>query len=128
APILNFPNGFAGAAGQLKFNGVTAKIVGTNLQLTDGGATEAASIFALNPVSVTNFSTQFNIQLLGGTNPTADGMTFTIQGVGNAALGGTGGALGYAGIAKSVAIKFDLFSNAGECHNSTGLYTLGVQP
>jgi enamine deaminase RidA (YjgF/YER057c/UK114 family) len=94
----------------------------------EGEMVPAGSVFATNAVNVTNFSTQFNFQLLGGTNPTADGMTFTIQGVSNAALGGTGGALGYAGIAKSVAIKFDLYSNAGEGPNSTGLYTLGAQP
>jgi hypothetical protein len=35
APTLNYPNGFAGR-GQFKFNGATA-VVGSNLQLTDGG-------------------------------------------------------------------------------------------
>jgi hypothetical protein len=128
APIIDFPNGFAGAAAQFKFNGASAKIVGANLQLTDGGATENASVFALNAVSVASFSTQFNFQIVGGTTPTADGMTFTIQGVANTALGGSGGGLGYAGIAKSVAIKFDLYNNAGEGSNSTGLYTNGAQP
>jgi len=55
-------------------------------------------------------------------------MTFTIQGVAPTAVGGTGGGLGFAGTTKSVAIKFDLFDNAGEGPNSTGLYLNGVQP
>jgi uncharacterized repeat protein (TIGR01451 family) len=128
-PTLSFPNGFAGAAGQFSFNGTPAKIVGSNLQLTDGGANEAASIFALTPVNVAQFSTQFNFQLLAGTSPTADGITFTIQRLGLNALGGSGGALGYATtIINSVAVKFDLFNNAGEGPDSTGLYTNGAQP
>src|SRR5205085_9466260 len=47
---------------------------------------------------------------------------------GTTALGATGGALGYAGIGKSVAVKFDLYSNSGEGNNSTGLYLNGVSP
>jgi hypothetical protein len=54
-------------------------------------------------------------------------LTFTIQGNDPTALGGSGGALGYGGIANSVAIKFDLFDNAGE-GNSTGLYVNGASP
>jgi hypothetical protein len=52
------------------------------------------------------------------------------------ALGTVGGGLGYGpdspggspGIAKSVAIKFDLVNNAGEGPNSVGLYTKGASP
>ncbi len=63
-------------------------------------------------------------------------MTFTIQGTGPTALGLYGGGLGYGpdastgtpGIGKSVAIKFDLYSNQGEGSNSTGLYTNGAAP
>jgi Legume lectin domain/Bacterial lectin len=48
--------------------------------------------------------------------------------VGPGALGAHGGGLGYAGIPNSVAIKFDLFSNAGEGPDSTGLYINGAMP
>ncbi len=58
----------------------------------------------------------------------ADGFTFTIQNIGPTALGENGGNLGYRGISKSVAIKFDLFSNEGEGPESTGLYTDGAGP
>ncbi len=44
------------------------------------------------------------------------------------ALGAPGGALGYAGIGSSVAIKFDLYNNAGEGGDSTGFYTDGAIP
>jgi len=44
------------------------------------------------------------------------------------ALGGAGGYLGYAGIARSVAIKFDLFDNLGEGNDSFGVYTGGALP
>ena len=91
-------------------------------------AATAASAFALTPVNVTNFTTQFSFTQLPGTATTADGMTFTIQGVAPTAVGGTGGGLGFAGTTKSVAIKFDLYDNAGEGPNSTGLYLNGVQP
>jgi fibronectin type 3 domain-containing protein len=133
-PTLDFSNGFANAAGTLTFNG-TAKVNGTALQLTDGGTNEAASAFSTNKVDVTKFSSQFTFQLTAGAS-TADGFTFCIQGVGNTALGPSGGGLGYGpdhvggtgGIATSVAVKFDLYNNQGEGSDSTGLYTNGAAP
>jgi fibronectin type 3 domain-containing protein len=127
APTLDFSNGFAGSATLLTFNGKT-QVNGTALELTDGGFSEAASAFSTNKVNVASFSTQFGFQILSGTNPTADGFTFTIQGVGNTALGSGGGSLGYQGIGTSVAIKFDLYNNSGEGVDSTGLYTNGAAP
>ncbi len=127
-PTLNFAAGFSGTASQFKFNGSTAKIVGTTLQLTDTTTSKAASAWAVMPVNVTGFSTQFNMQLLNGTNPSGEGITFTIQGNTTSALGNNAGGLGYGGIGKSVAVKFDLVSTSGEGINSTGLYTLGAAP
>jgi hypothetical protein len=133
--VLDFSSGFAASAGQLTDNGSTI-LNGTKLELTTtGGATEVASAFSKSPVDITKFSTQFNFQLSAGAT-TADGFTFTIQGVGPTALGSNGGGLGYgtdgktAGnvISKSVAIKFDLYSNNGEGPDSTGLYTNGASP
>ena len=79
------------------------------------------------------FTTDFSFQL---SSASADGFTFTIQGVGATALGPSGGGLGYGpdtpggtpGIANSVAVKFDIYSNAGEGTDSTGLYTDGASP
>ena len=71
------------------------------------------------------FVQDFSFQL---TNTNADGMTFTIQNAGPTVLGGSGGWLGYAPIASSVAVKFDLYNNAGEGVDSTGLYVNGAVP
>jgi Legume lectin domain/Chitobiase/beta-hexosaminidase C-terminal domain len=128
---VNFGSGFSGAG--LQFNGHT-KLNGTRLQLSDTTATyEVASAFWTTPVNMQTFTNDFNFQL---TNPNADGFTFTIQNAGITAIGPVGGGLGYGpdapggtpGIAKSVAIKFDLYSNAGEGTNSTGLYVNGASP
>ena len=132
AGVLNFSSGFAGSASLLTYNG-SAKINGTSAELTDGGGREAGSVFSTNAVDVTKFSNQFTFQL---TSANADGFTFTIQGSGPTALGPDGGGLGYGpdtpggtpGIPNSVAVKFDLYNNAGEGTDSTGEYTDGASP
>ena len=123
-PGLNFSSGFSGAATQLTLN-QSAKINGSALQLTDGGTGETASAFSTARFDVTKFTTQFNFQLLSAT---ADGFTFTIQGVAANVVGGGGGLLGYGGLSKSVAVKFDIYNNAGEGTSSTGLYSSGATP
>jgi hypothetical protein len=127
---INYGSGFT--ANGLTLNG-TAKINGTRLRLTDTGTSEAGSAFVTTPIGVQGFTTDFSFQL---SSATADGFTFTIQGVGATALGPSGGGLGYGpdtpggtpGIAKSVALKFDIFSNVDEGTDSTGLYTNGASP
>ncbi len=121
--VPNYPSGFDGVG--MTLNGGAA-LNGTRLRLTDGGVRENRTAFFTVPVNVQQFSTSFSFQL---TNPNADGITFTIQGVGPKALGGGGdGSLGYTGIANSVAVKFDLYDDLGEGINSTGLYVNGVPP
>jgi fibronectin type 3 domain-containing protein len=126
-PVLDFSKGFAGSTNLLTYNG-SAAISGTLAQLTNGGGNEAGSFFSTNPVVITEFKTLFSFQLLNGSNPSADGFTFCIEGSGNTALGAAGGGLGYQNITPSVAVKFDLYSNAGEGVDSTGLYTNGAAP
>ena len=121
---INFTQGFTNAQGPIQFNGST-DLDDFRLQLTDGGLFEASSAFFATPVNIQAFTTDFTFQL---SNPSADGMTFTIQNVGPGALGGDGKRLGYAGIKNSLAIKFDLFNNAGEGPNSTGLFLDGATP
>jgi glucose/arabinose dehydrogenase len=120
---VNFASGFANATG-LTTNGFAA-VSGSAIRLTDGGTSEAGSVFTSNQVNVSRFATTFDFQL---TSAAADGFAFVIQGVGNTALGQSGGGLGYQGIGSSAAIKFDLSDNAGEGNNSTGLYTNGAAP
>ncbi len=121
---IDFSEGFTLAQGPMQFNGST-DLDDFRLQLTNGEMFEAGSAFYATPVNIQQFTTQFTFQL---SNPAADGITFTIQNNGPTALGAVGGSLGYQGIPKSVAIKFDLYSNAGEGPNSTGLYINGASP
>ena len=121
----DYLNGFT--AQGLTFNG-SATLNGTRLRLTDGNDDEAASAFFNTPVNAQFFTSDFTFQL---TNAQADGFTICIQNQGPAALGSEGGDLGYGGspgIGNSVAVKFDLYSNAGEGANSTGIYTDGADP
>lgn len=121
---INFGNGFASVAG-LKLNGSTVNTDDSRLQLTNGADYQAGSVFWEQPIGIQSFTTNFSFQL---SDAKADGFTFTIQNKGATALGGEGAALGYASIPKSVAIKFDLYSNAGEGTDSTGVYTNGTAP
>jgi hypothetical protein len=121
----------------VSITGTTGPLPPSVLELTDGGFGEAGSAFLSNRVGVQNFNTTFTFQITPGTAPTADGMAFVIQGVGPTALGPPGGGLGYGldhpdptfrGITRSLAVKFDIFDNAGEGINSTGIFTDGRSP
>jgi hypothetical protein len=123
---IQYSQGFAASSGQVILNG-TSQLNDSRLQLTDGLANEAGSAFYYTPVSVQTFTTDFSFQL---SNPSGEGIAFVIQNAsaGSAAIGSNGAGLGYAGIANSLAIKFDLVSDAGEGPDSTGLYTGGATP
>jgi len=121
---INFGGGFAASQGQMVLNG-TAQLNGSGLQLTNGGTSQEGSAWYVTPVNVQSFTTNFTFQL---TNPQANGITFTIQNQGTAALGIYGTGLGYEYIPTSVAVKFDLFNAGGEGPDSTGLYTDGAVP
>jgi len=108
----------------LVLNG-SAALTGTALELTNGNNYEAGSAFYAIPLSVESFTNDFAFQII---NPAADGFTFTIQNDGPTALGGGGGGLGYEDIPNSMAIKFDLYNDAGEGVDSTGMYVDGAAP
>jgi hypothetical protein len=133
ATTINFGMGFSTSTG-MQFNGST-DLDDSRLQLTNGAENEAGSAFFTTPVNIGNFTTDFTFQL---SDAQADGITFTIQNSAAAAnaLGPSGGGLGYGpdapggtpGISNSVAVKYDLYDNAGEGDDSTGLYTNGASP
>jgi hypothetical protein len=125
---LDFSTGFGSTAG-LAANGFgsAAALHGTALRLTDGGLYEARSVFSAAAVDVRSFRTSFAFTLGAGAYA-ADGFTFALQGAGPTALGAAGGGLGYAGLGRSVAVKFDLWDNSGEGPDSTGLYLNGAPP
>jgi hypothetical protein len=124
SPSINYPSG-GFKASSFDLNGGATVTADGLLQLTDGGGNEARSAWFATKVPVQTFTTDFTFEQL---NAAADGITFTIQGQGPAALGGLGGSLGYQGITNSVAVKFDLYNNDGEGIDSTGLYTSGAAP
>ncbi len=132
--VIDFGSGFGGSVTGLKFNG-TADVISGRAELTSNEDNQAGSLFSSTPVNVSQFGTTFQFQQSAGTQ-TADGMTFTIQSEGVNALGASGGGLGYgtdganggAVITNSIAVKFDLYSNAGEGTDSTGLYLDGASP
>ncbi len=121
---INFGSGFSSTLG-LTLNGSTVATNDTRLQLTNGQTAEGGSMFWNQPISIQQFTTDFEFQL---SLAQGDGFTFAIQNVGPTALGGAYGGLAYAGIGKSVAIKFDFYNNAGEGNDSTGVFTNGALP
>jgi len=104
-----------------------ATVTGGYLQLTDGGSAEVRSAWSTTKVPVSSFKTDFNFRALYAV---ADGFTFTIQNdpKGIWALGNGGSGLGYQGIQRSVAVKFDIYDNAGEGPDSTGVFLNGALP
>ena len=123
---IQFGQGFAGSAGLVILNGSSA-LNDQRLQLTSGATGQAGSAWYFQRVNVQTFTTDFSFQL---SNPVANGITFAIQNAsaGIYALGGNAYELGYAPIANSLAIKFDLYNSQGEGINSTGLYLNGAVP
>lgn len=121
---INFGSGFT--SGSMALNG-NASISGGSLTITQNTTAQVSSAWFPTAINIQNFTTDFTFQQSAGTN-TADGLTFTLQGDSTTALGGTGGNLGYEGLAKSVAVKFDLYNNNGEGPDSTGLYVNGASP
>lgn len=142
--VLAYTKGFTSPVG-LALNGIPRPALlvdpGFLLLTTGGDFNQAASAFATTRVGINNFTTTFSFRLHDGTDPRRDGFVFVIHAdpTGVNALGPFGGGLGYGpdqpnvaadprGIRNSVAIKFDLFSNAGEGINSTGIFTDGRSP
>ncbi len=115
-----------GAGYTLNSTGITSSAVSANvLKLTDGGGNEARSAFYNWRISPTSgFTASFTYAPNSGTG-TADGIAFMLQNDprGTSALGGGGGALGYAGgtpIANSAAIDLKLYSNVNQTAYDSG--------
>ncbi len=121
---INFGNGFSSTTG-LTLNGSTVASDDSRMQLTDGGTNEAGSVFWNEPIGIQAFTTSFGFQL---SNAKGHGFTFTMQNQGVTALGKNTDGLGYAGIGKSVAVKFDFYNDAGEGNDTTGVFTDGASP
>jgi hypothetical protein len=112
--MINFSN--FGNASNLALNG-NAALANNALRLTPAQATQRGSVFydqAFALSGSTSFQTKFQFKASGGQGTNgADGFTLVLQNSnsGKAALGGSGGSLGYGGIDRSVAIEFDSYDN-----------------
>ena len=122
---IDFSTGFSSTTG-LTLNGSATASNDTRLQLTNGGLNQAGSMFWTTPIGIQAFTTSFEFQISGDAK--ANGFTFCIQNVGATALGGSASGLGYGGILKSVAVKFNFYDFQGEGADSTGVYTNGEAP
>jgi len=112
--------GFADTTG-LQINGTAAAIETGGrdvLRLTPPAPDSGGSVFNTQAIALTNdygFSTRFTFNI-GSNGDTqwgpigADGIAFVIQTLSNN-VGGAGGSLGYGGIAPSVEVEFDTYSN-----------------
>ncbi len=122
---INFGGGFTSTSG-IALNGNAHLNTANNaLELTDGHTYESGTAWVTTPVDVSAFTSDFTFQM---KNAAADGFTFAIQSNGVSAMGPYGGALAYATIPNSFALKFDIYSNSGEGTDSIGVYTGGAQP
>lgn len=125
AQTLLFSN-FNSTAG-LSLN--SAQVVNGAVLLAQNQKDRSGSVFTLSEYSVTGFSAAFEFRISSpggtsdGTAAGADGIAFVIQrtsgqGLGPAALGGSGEGMGYGprggtpGIGNSVAVEFDTFQNS----------------
>jgi hypothetical protein len=132
---IDHSDGFTDLSG-LQENG-DAKFAEAVARLADG-ANQTGSVFALDRLGIRTFTTTFTFRIHEGTDPRGEGFTFVIQADPRETrvLGPGGGGLGYGpetprasrGIVRSVALKFDLFDNAGEGANSTGIFSGGRSP
>jgi hypothetical protein len=124
--LVNYPAGFTSTAALSLVGGTT--VSSDSLQLM-GSAGTSSAVWYKTPVNIQTFSTDFYFSIQETTH-FADGFTFTLQNAaaGLQAVGGASGGLGYQGIGSSVAVKFDVYDNAGEGYNSTGFYTNGAAP
>jgi hypothetical protein len=118
ATSFNYPD-FASTAGLTLSAGAIQE--GSLLRLTPAAAQKSGRVFRTEPIDPQqSFKTSFAISMHDSTCcnvPTlkpADGMAFLLQNKGPTAGEGTGGSLGYGGIAPSLAVEFDIYTNAGD--------------
>jgi hypothetical protein len=128
-----YGEGFPAGASLMALNG-GATIAGGALQLTNGTQFEATSAYFIPKVGTGHWTSDFDFSITGTEG---DGFTYVLQDQGVAAVGSSGGGLGYGTdgpdvpgrtIGNSLAVKFDLHNNAGEGTNSTGIYFNGASP
>jgi hypothetical protein len=135
AQTLIFPN-FTDRTG-LQLN--DAVVTGSSISLASSHSDRRGSFFTTTQYDVSDFSAVFAFRISSpggisdGIAAGADGLTFTLQRVGDTALGAFGSGLGYEGITSSVAVEFDTFKNGSATiaprdpnSNHIGINTNGI--
>lgn len=93
-------------------NGSATALGGDCFQLTPNSSSQAGSLFAQNPIDLTQpFSEQVSLYFGNKDNNGADGIVFILA-TSNMALGGGGGGIGYQGITPSIAVEMDDYQNS----------------
>jgi hypothetical protein len=123
AQVIDHPTSFTGQT-DLTFTNNASVTAGGNAQLTPAVNNNRGSFWSTAQLPVDKFVARFSIHTLGTAGSMADGIGFCVQRVGNTAIGAGGGQMGYQGIATSVFVKFDNYSN----ESSTGMYQNGADP
>jgi hypothetical protein len=97
-----------------------------DLTLTNQNGSEASTAWYNTAVSYLNFTASFTYTAIPN-NPPADGFAFVLQNStgtngGTAALGGSGGSIGYSGITPSFGVSFNIYngSHTGDNFNGGG--------
>lgn len=117
AQTVSFPD-FSDTTGLILTGSATtlATSDGDVIRLASEGNT-SGSVFSSAPIAADQFEAEFSFRISdpggvvdGAGEPGADGLAFVVQTV-SSDIGGSGGGLGYEGIAPSVAIEFDTFLN-----------------
>jgi hypothetical protein len=146
AQVINYPSGFAGSSGQIWLVNGASPLVGSTIQLTTSGLSNAANnAWYETPVNVQAFTTTFTFtdtcstycgdgfgfMIISTSNPSSSGFTYS---------GGTGAQLSWAqcggtgntdcSAINSILVKFDLFDvqTGSPGANLTGFYSGGTYP
>jgi hypothetical protein len=125
---FNYPN-FSSTTG-LTLVGTT-QVTANQLELTTPANDQLGGVWytAAKVDTRGGFNTTFQINIIPGGGDPADGMAFVMQNVANNALGGGGSSMGYAGLANSLAVEFDIFNLGVESNaNHIAVQSNGAQP
>jgi VCBS repeat-containing protein len=91
--------------------------IGSEYVITEAVDSQVGALWSNSKISL-NASFTISAELFFGANDSgADGFTFIIQNQSKTTIGNAGGGLGYEGVAQSVGIEFDTFSNGPGHYN-----------
>lgn len=93
-------------------NGNASSMGGDCYQVTPAAQWQNGAFWSNTQIDLlTDFNLQFEINLGSSDSAGADGVVFVMQRLGSAALGVSGGGMGYSSFGQSLGIEFDTFEN-----------------